>query len=162
MKIASIVDNLSLSQNIFWMSKSFNKLSQYNINPFCFYINLGAPGVRFNFPSMNVYYAANFSGVDKPPIICTSLKTLEICMNLKINARKMLYLWDLEWLRLSKSSVVNYKKNAQLLSNKGIELIARSESHADVISNYCNRKVDFITDDWDINFIRGLYERRNS
>lgn len=158
MKIASIVDNLTLSQNIFWMSKTFNRLNQHNINPFCFYINLGQPGVKLNFPHMNIYYAANFSSVSRWPIIATSLKTLEISMNLKINARRMLYLWDIEWLRLTKSSVFNYKKNVELLSSKNVELIARSQYHADVIGNYCNRKVDFIADDWDVNFIRGLYD----
>ena len=79
-------------------------------------------------------------------------------MNLKINARRMLYLWDIEWLRLTKSSIFNYKKNVELLSSKNVELIARSQYHADVIGNYCNRKVDFITDDWDVDFIRGLYD----
>ena len=160
MKIASIVENLSMSQNTFWMTKTFNQLNKYDIHPSCFYINLGSTGIKMNFPNMNVYYASNFSDTTKPILISTSLKTLEVSMNLKINARRMLYLWDIEWLRLTTSSLFSYNKNVDLLRNKNIELIARSSNHANVISNYCNREIDFIIDDWNIQDIRGLYEQR--
>jgi hypothetical protein len=157
MKIASVVENLSLNQSNFFMTKTFNRLGEHGIEPFCFYGDLTATGIKPNFATMNVYYLNNFyNGI----IICNTINTLKILKTINTNARKMFYVWDLEWLRLNKSGVLNYKETVDILCNHNIELIARSENHASAIKNYCNRKVDYIISDWNIDEIRGLYDRR--
>jgi len=150
MNIASIVDNTNLSQNIFYMTKTFNKMK--NISPFCFYVNLSTQAVKTNFAIMNCYYANHYSG---GPIIATSLHTLSIMSKLNIGAPKFFYCWDLEWLRHHKNPA-SYSDNMGLFENEYISIIARSNSHAECIENYTNRKVSHIIENWDHNQIMEL------
>lgn len=150
MRIASIVDDLSLSQNAFYMIKSFNKLGRdLNIQPFCFYNNLSSLTTTPLFSIAHVYYANYFYN---GKIICTNLNTLKILNNIHTNSRKFFYVWDLEWLR----DKYDYMSNIKLMRNKNIELIARSDYHAKKIKEYCNKLPTAIIEDWDSEKLRVL------
>lgn len=153
MKIASIVDSTALSQNVFYMNKTFNRLAEDSISPFCFYINLSTQAVKSNFSTLNCYYGNHYSG---GPILATSLSTLAILINLNIKADKFFYCWDLEWLYLENSNSISYSDNIELFRNAYITLVARSKSHAELIENYANKKVSYIISDWDYEKIKGL------
>lgn len=146
--IAAIVDNTNLSQNIYYMTKTFNKMR--DISPFCYYIDLSTQALKCNFSTLNCYYANHYSG---GPLIATSLETLNVLINLNIRAPKFFYCWDLEWLRNSKFS---YSDNMGSFTNEYISIIARSESHAKCIENYSNKKVSHIIENWEYDKIRGL------
>jgi len=64
----------------------------------------------------------------------------------KNNSKKFLYIWDLEWLRRP----LNFDDIISVLSHPDINIIARSNSHKDIITNYCNKEVSGIVDDWSI------------
>lgn len=153
MKIASIVDSTALSQSIFYMNKTFNRLAEDSISPFCFYVNLSTQAIKSQFSTLNCYYAPHYSG---GPILATSLSTLAILINLNIKADKYFYCWDLEWLYLENPEAINYSDNIGLLNNAYITIVARSKSHAELIENYTNRTVNHIISDWDYEGIKGL------
>jgi hypothetical protein len=64
----------------------------------------------------------------------------------KNNAKKFLYLWDLEWLR--KPMDFNYVSS--IVRNPELNIITRSHSHKELFENYSNKKVAGIVDDWDM------------
>jgi hypothetical protein len=157
MKIGAVVRNLALTQSNYYMIKTFNSIGSFGIEPYAFYSELSSTGVSTNFSVMNVYYLSDFyNGV----LIANDIESAKIMLDIKTNAKMFLYLWDLEWLRLNTSAILDYNETVSVLRNDNIELIARSSSHAKAIENYCNRKVSCIIDDWNINEIRGLYDRR--
>ena len=63
------------------------------------------------------------------------------------NSKKFFYAWDLEWLRHMGK---NYEHNIKAYTNRSVPIIARSESHADAIKNYCNREVAGIVEDFNM------------
>lgn len=142
------------------MNKTFNRLAEDTISPFCFYVNLSTQAVKSRFSVMNCYYANHYSG---GPILATSLSTLAILINLNIKAEKFFYCWDLEWLYLENPDATKYSDNIGLLRNEYITLVARSKSHVELIENYTNKKVSYIISDWDYEGIRRLcYEKQPS
>lgn len=149
MKIASLVDSMALNQNTFYMTKYFNNLYKKGLDAYAFYVNLSNHGVSPRFGVMNVYYATLFSdGV----MFATDLKTLDIILKLNINCEKIFYCWDLEWLY----GAYDYNTNISLLRNNNIKLAARSHSHSEAIENYCNRKVDYVINDWNLDDFIGV------
>lgn len=150
MRIASIVDDLSLSQGAFYMIKNFNKLGEdLNNQPFCFYNNLSSITTTPLFSIAHVYYANYFYNGN---MICTSMNTLKILSNIHTNSKKFFYVWDLEWLRGN----YNYIENVKLMRNDKIELIARSEHHAKCIKEYCNKAPCAIIEDWNLEKLKVL------
>jgi len=74
------------------------------------------------------------------------------------NADKYLYLWDIEWL----DRVINHRVACDILRNDRLKIIARSESHAKIIENYCNVKPIGVVDDWNRNQLKELLELQNA
>lgn len=142
MKIAAIVDDLMISQNSFYLIKNFNELSRSMKNQaYCFYNNLSSLCIDPLFSVMNVSYLDHFND---GKIICTNLKNLKTIININNKSEKYFYVWDLEWLRGN----YNYMEIVTLMRNDSVSILARSESHAKIIENYCNKPVLSILDDW--------------
>tara|TARA_R100000995_G_scaffold79395_1_gene50438 strand:+ start:747 stop:1208 length:462 start_codon:yes stop_codon:yes gene_type:complete len=142
-KIAAILDTLSASQNSFYLIKEFNKLQGDNqYSPVCFYNNLSATPVKTDFACMNVSYYSHFDGVT----ITTSIDTANTAIKTNNNSKKFLYLWDMEWLR----NPMDFNYVNSVLSNDDIAIISRSNSHSDLIKNYCNKEVAGVVQDWDM------------
>jgi hypothetical protein len=57
-----------------------------------------------------------------------------------------LYLWDIDWL----TQPVNFSVACNILLDKRLKIIARSDSHATVINNFCNKQPDGILDNWNM------------
>jgi len=142
-KISAILDTLSASQNSFYLIKEFNKLQEDNqYSPVCFYSNLSATPIKTHFACMNISYYSRFDGVT----IATSIDTANTAIKTNNNSKKFLYLWDVEWIR--KPMDFNYVNS--VLSNDDIAIISRSNSHSDLIKNYCNKEVAGVVQDWDM------------
>ena len=87
-------------------------------------------------------------------LIATNLYLASLLVNVTTQ-RKVLYLWDLEWLRDEHQG--NYLENLKILQNPELILVARSESHAAVIENYCNRKVDAVVPNFNLKTLTDKY-----
>ena len=142
-KIAAILDTLSASQSSFYLIKEFNKLQGDNqYSPVCFYNNLSATPVKTHFACMNISYYSHFDGVT----ITTNIDTANTAIKTNNNSKKFLYLWDMEWLR----NPMDFNYVNSVLSNDDIAIISRSNSHSDLIKNYCNKEVAGVVQDWDM------------
>lgn len=105
------------------------------------------------FNDITLFYCRNSSVVTKPLCMATSVDKifqfdgLLISTDLltasiikKCKSKKILYLWDLEWLR----GKGNYFANVEILTDLNLELICRSKSHFDAIKNYCGKDANII------------------
>ena len=88
--------------------------------------------------------------------IATCLEDCNILLRTHNNSLKCLYLWDIDWL----VNTVHYRPACDILHNQNLYLIARSQSHATIIENFCNRKCDTIIDNWNLNQIIDFYQEK--
>ena len=65
---------------------------------------------------------------------------------------RYLYLWDFEWTK----GKTSYNAVYEVLSNDKIKIIARSEEHALMIENFCNKRPIGIVDNWNLEQIESL------
>ena len=142
-KIAALVDSLTPSQNCFYLVKAFNKaIENTDLSVGVFYNRQSVPIVKPLFGCSMVNFMISYDGV----IISTDLKNAEASLKIANKADRYLYLWDLSWLE----HPTYFSRAMEVLRNKKIKVIARSESHAQVIENYANIKVCGIVDNWNL------------
>tara|TARA_Y100000296_G_scaffold73233_1_gene90503 strand:- start:413 stop:874 length:462 start_codon:yes stop_codon:yes gene_type:complete len=142
-KLATIVNAIDQTQMAFYMTKELNKtLDDIKYAPICFYNVLSHPPITPLFACMNISYYSRFDGAT----IATNIETANMMLKTKNNSRKFLYLWDLEWLRRP----LDFDDIISVLCHPDINIIARSDSHKNMITNYCNREVAGIVDNWSI------------
>lgn len=67
-------------------------------------------------------------------LITTTIQNTMFTLGAVAIQRRFFYLWDLEWLRLGRQ---NYLQNMSVYRNSNIQLITRSQSHADQLNEYC-------------------------
>lgn len=87
-------------------------------------------------------------------VIATNLTTANTLAKAVIKAKKVFYVWDLEFLRGNK----NFVENSRIYRDPRLTLICRSQSHAEALENYCNRKPDAIIPDMNIERIEKWVE----
>ena len=127
-KLAILLPKIDQSQLSLLMVKNINKLSELNpdISPVVFHNDWGFVGLVPLFCMLQIREIWGFDGV----AISTNLDTTQRLLATPTTSKKFFYVWDLEWLTLQ----INYKALANIYLNPEIELIARSQSHANIIS----------------------------
>ena len=147
--IAAIVDDLSASQNSFYIIKEFNKLAaRKDMSMSMFYVRPSMPVIKPFFSCRNISFLSGFNET----AIATTIENAKILLKSHNNSKKYLYLWNLEWLKTPS----NFSDVCDVLLDKRIKLIARSKSHASIIKNFCNKDVVAVIDNWNIDQILSL------
>ena len=103
-----------------------------------FFEDLTPPMMKIPCAMMNVAEIHCFNGT----LISTTLNNTVLSLKAINQARKIFYVWDLEWLRGQN----NYLSNLDVYRNPNLELFTRSESYAKAIDNYSNRLPKIATD----------------
>ena len=137
MNIGIIIPDMGPSQLAYMTINQCNVGSQTEDSYFIFFENTKMPCVKPLVSCMNISELHTFNGI----LISTSIDTTLSALNAITNTRKIFYVWDLEWLRPNKN---NFLYNMQAFRNEKVELMCRSEHHAKVIRNYCNREPSLI------------------
>ena len=150
--IAGIMHDFGPSQKSFYMIKEFNKLAALkDFSMSAFYSRPSMPVTKPFFSCRNISFLSGYNGM----AIATSLQDADILLKSHNNSTKYLYLWDMEWLK----NPLEFSVACDILSDKRLNLIARSESHASVINNFCNKKVVGTVDNWNIGQLLDLQQR---
>ena len=141
MNIEAILNDLSRSQKSFYLIKTFNKfIDDVSISPSVFQSRSCNPVIQPLFSCRQTSSLSSYNGV----IISTSLEDAELTLRTSNNTDKFLYVWDLSWLY----NPIRFSQAMQTLRNDNLKIIARSDSHASVIKNFCNKPVVDILSDW--------------
>lgn len=141
MKIAAVVNNLGPSQMAFYLIKEFNELARDSKNSCSVFAELS--GVYVTRPLFACYTTAflpEYNGV----AISTTIEEARSLLQVSSNAKKYLYLWNLDWA----SRPVDHAAYCAVLRDPRLQIIARSEDHAKAIENFCNKKPVGVVDDW--------------
>ena len=149
MQIASIVDDLGASQRNFYMIKEFNKGAvSKDLSMGAFYNRPSMCITTPHFSCKNISFLSGYHGV----AISTTIEGADSLLKSHNNSDKYLYLWNIEWL----SSVVNFDAVCRILLDDRLKIIARSDSHAVIINNFCNKEVSGVVDNWNIDELRKI------
>lgn len=141
MKIAAIINDLGPSQKAFYLIKEFNKLCANAKMSCTAFVNICSAYVtKPLFSCMSIAFFSDYNGV----AIATTVEEANSLLQSSNNSDKYLYLWDLAWTERP----VNHDMFCNILRDSRLKIIARSESHAKTIENFCNKKVVGIVDDW--------------
>ena len=141
--VAAIVDDLSASQKSFYLIKEFNKAATLkDMSMSVFYGRPTVPVIVPHFSYRNMSFLSGYNGI----AIATNLSNANALLKSHNNSKKYLYIWDIEWL----TTPTNFVAACDILLDNRLKLIARSESHATIINNFCNKQVVGIVDNWNI------------
>jgi hypothetical protein len=144
MNIAAVIEHLGPSQKSFYLIKEFNKaINRKDMCVSVFFQKSTVPVVPLMFSSKSVSFLSGFHH----NAVCTTISEADMLLKSSNNANKYLYLWDLEWLYLPQ----NYNSICNVLLDDRLSIIARSESHAQLIENFCNKRTIGILDNWNLN-----------
>ena len=143
-KLSIFVDNIGASQLSYTLITLFNKFLEHeDLDIMLFYVDIHKHCMTPNFSVMEIIEAWDQKGAG----IATSFSTVEkLLLCPRINP-KILYLWDLDFLRFFPKI---YSVARNILCNKDIEIICRSKSHAKLIENNFNRKVKYVVDNFNL------------
>ena len=126
------------------MIKEFNKaamLKDYSLS--AFYSRPSVPVTRPFFSCKNISFLAGYDGV----AIATDLISADMLLKSNTASDKYLYLWDIGYVA------------CDILLDDRLKLIARSDSHATIINNFCNKQLDGILDNWDIDELMRILDQ---
>lgn len=139
--IAAIVNHLGPSQKSFYLIKEFNKaLSAKNVCASVFFERSAIPVVPVMFSCRSISFISGYHH----NAIATSFSEANVLLKSNNASNKFLYLWDLEWLR----NPGKFSDACDLLLDDRLNIIARSDSHATMIENFCGKKPIAVIDNW--------------
>jgi hypothetical protein len=132
MNIGIILPDLGMSQLAYFAINQCNIGSASKDAFYLFFQNTELPSVAPLVSCMNVTELSGFNGV----LVSTSVDTTLAAINSVNSTKKIFYIWDLEWLRKGHD---NFLHNIKAFRHPDVKLVCRSRSHAQLVSNYCNR-----------------------
>ena len=155
LNISALVDTLGPSQKSFYLIKEFNKAKEYtDISTSVFYERPSAPVTTALFSCRNISFFSDYQGI----AISTTLEQANTLLKTSNSAIKCLYLWDIDWLQ----APVNYGPACDILRDRRLNILARSESHSIIIENFCNKTPIGIVEDWNFEQMLDIYTTRKS
>jgi hypothetical protein len=144
MKVGILMSDFSCSQLSFYVIRNVNEAC--NTSPkndyIGFFENLSGNVIEPSFCLMNMSEVWGFEGF----LVATSASTALTLIKAVTPSKKYFYVWDLEWIR----NPHNYHTLLAIYRHPSINLIARSETHAKAIENFCNKRVVGVMDDFNL------------
>lgn len=149
MNIGIVVPHLGLSQIGFYAIHALNELiiKGYQGDAVLFFEQITTPVIQPQCGVMCINEMMSFKGTFITNTLTNTGMTL--ARNSRSGNKIIFYVWDLEWLRLGRN---NYLENFRIF-NQVDKIVARSQQHARAISNYCNRNVDLVSSQFNIDEI---------
>ena len=138
-KIAVYLNSLGPSQLSYIVINALNKLADDGKSVIAFYDELSVPCFKANFSRSQIFDGYSYDGT----IVSTSIMGAAKVSTFPAPSKKLLYMWDLDWLRVPQK---DYKTIYNILHEDGLDIIARNEKYKKVIEDCWNVKVKFVTD----------------
>ena len=133
MKTLVITDHLAFSEKNYIIFSNINSIVQRTLNDVSVApLDLSNKITHLDFAVFNI---SELSSYQNGVIIGTTIKHSFEMNSLSNSSKKVLYLWELDWL----FEDFDYEKIYNTLSSKKIQIITRSEEHRLALKNLCNR-----------------------
>lgn len=140
-----IVDDLIKSPQYHFMYKALNKMAKHE-DCYLFHDKMLYKPEKNKFAVMQQIEALHHRGT----LLSTNLITSQIMASSLVARRKLFYVWNLEWLYISEFGANQLKK---VFYNSEIELIARSQSHYDLLTTLFKEPIA-IVENWNTEKLR--------
>ena len=136
-----LVETLDMSQRGLCIAHNLNKLIQEDdgYDPIVFFQKYGYNPINKLFAMMQEVEVIDFPH----PVIALSLSLANRLLNTAVPSRRLFYVMDLEWLYLE---TLIYEEVSEIYCNDKIELIARSDSHAKLLTECWKEPIAVIQD----------------
>jgi len=154
MKIGVIFDDFIKSdKNYTLMDKINTFVSTHNDEVCGFITNISNKVTDTFFAYTNISDIAHFNN---GLVIATSLDGADVMNKTSVHSDKCFYIWEMEWM----SQAFNFYGVYNILSNPKIKKIVRSQLQADIIKNNFNVEVDGIDEDFNLEKIYEICQRK--
>jgi hypothetical protein len=138
MKTMICFENLSYSQFNHEVTNEINKYTLLSNEEIC----ISSLDQSYPFTNINtaVFSPLEMDSFNNGVIIANTIRNAENILGCSNNSKKVLYLFDLDWMFYP----MFYDDIYNILTEKNIKLILRSEDHIRPIYNICKRKPDAV------------------
>ena len=156
MKIGIIFDDFTKSDKNYTLIDKINKFVNESNDEICgFLTNITHKVIDTFFAYGNTSDMAHFNN---GLIVATSLDSADAMNKTSVNSDKCFYLWKLDWM----GHPFNFYSVYSILSNPNIKKIVRSQLQADIIKNNFNVEVDGIDEDFNLENIYEICQRKQT
>lgn len=139
MQFGILVKNLYDSELNWRLLSQANHLMQSQIADIVFFYEDAMPQVVHPLGTcMQIVEAYEY----KYPLIATNLSTAQKLINFPRSPKKIFYMWDMEWLRFKNDSYYGFKN---IYGSKELELVCRTQEHADLVEKLWDRKINRVS-----------------
>jgi hypothetical protein len=99
-----------------------------------------------------VFSASSMDSFNDGVIISNTIEIAEMILSSSNSSRKVLFLYDLEWM----FKPMFFSEVYKILTDENLLLISRHKNHASIIKNICKREPDAIIEKFDLEKIWNL------
>lgn len=144
LSIGVLLGNVGPSQLVSGLSRFAE--ANPDLDVVAFFESAALPFAELPFACMQMDEAWSFTGMT----LATSFATAFHLLTMPGQKRKFFYVWDLEWARWPRKEFAVLRS---VYANPRLELLARSYSHANVLSRAWNRPVKAVLEDFNLDLL---------
>lgn len=140
MRIGLAIESLGISHLAMVLTKELNEIGNLDkyVDAIVFYHRYDK---LLKPPLFAMLQEEEMWGYDAP-VVATNLNSAKTLLFCPKPTKKFFYVWDLEWMY----GLYNVDEMAKIYCNPDLHLIARSESHADIIGQCWKPPIDILED----------------
>ena len=154
MKIGVIFDEFVKSDKNYTLMDKINSFVSTHNNEICgFLTNVSHKVIDTFFAYANISDIAHFNN---GLVVATSLDGADVMNKTSVHSDKCFYIWEMDWM----GHPFNFYGVYHILSNPNIKKIVRSQLQADIIKNNFNVEVDGIDEDFNLEKIYEICQRK--
>jgi len=144
MKLGVLFDDFLKNDNNYYMMKEMNNRVSRESDSICaFLTNMSHKVIPSNFGYMNISDISHFNnGV----LVATTIGTADALNKASCKSKRVLYLWDFEWA----GKVFNFPAVHNILRNKDLRIVVRTELQSDILKHNFNVNVDNIQEEFNL------------
>lgn len=134
MKTMILLDHLGFSEQHYDIIKDINALVIDSIDEVSIVVNdISSKVIEVNTAVNNIAEMGSFQdGI----LMCTNIINADHILSINTSSRKILYLWDVDWLH----NTFNYEWLYDILANDELGIVVRSEEHKRALKVLCGKE----------------------
>ena len=134
MKTMFVLDHTGFSEENYCIFKEINTTVVDSLEEISVAVNdISTKIMEINTSLTNIAEIGCFHG---GALVATNVINANQLLSAHSSARKVLYLWDVDWVH----QVYNYEWLYDTLTNDSLDIIVRSESHREALLNLCGKE----------------------
>lgn len=154
MKIGVLFDDFMKSDKNYHMMKTLNDRATNHNDEVCgFLVNVSGKLIDTTFAYSNITDIAHFNdGI----LVATSIQTADCLKKASVNSKKIYYVWNMEWI----GHPFRFYEVYEILSDKNLKIVVRSDLQKKILESNFNLKNIEIVDDFNMEKIYEICERK--